>query len=164
MALNGEHTYIVTVEWTGNRGPGTSNSRAYGRDHTISAGTKPSIPGSSDPAFRGDASRWNPEDLVVAAVSACHKLWYLHLCAMNGVGVLGYRDEATGTMVEDADGGGRFTRVVLRPHVMVRFSDDIELATRLHHDAHKKCFVANSVNFPVEHEPVVERAIAQPVP
>ena len=159
-----EHTYVVTVEWTGNRGAGTSDYRAYGRDHTISAGAKAPIHGSSDPAFRGDTARWNPEELMVAALSACHKLWYLHLCAVHGVGVLAYRDEAVGTMVEDADGGGRFTRVVLRPRVMVRPTDDIELAIRLHHDAHAKCFVANSVNFPVEHEPVVDRAIAQTVP
>src|SRR3954470_11377049 len=74
----GEHTYKVEVEWIGNRGTGTSDYRAYGRDHTINAGAKPIIPGSADPAFRGDAGRWNPEDLVVAALSACHKLWYLH--------------------------------------------------------------------------------------
>jgi organic hydroperoxide reductase OsmC/OhrA len=152
----GEHTYKVEVEWIGNRGTGTSDYRAYGRDHTINAGAKPIIPGSADPAFRGDAGRWNPEDLVVAALSACHKLWYLHLCSVAGVGVLAYRDEASGTVAEDATTGGRFTRVVLRPHVTVRPGDDIALAERLHANAHAKCFVANSVNFPVEHEPFIE--------
>jgi len=161
---NGEHTYEVSVEWTGNRGEGTSSYRAYGRDHTIGAGAKPPIPGSSDLAFRGDAARWSPEDLLVAALSACHKLWYLHLCSVNGIAVLTYRDEAVGTMVEDAATGGRFTRVVLRPRVTVRPGDDTELATRLHHDAHTKCFVANSVNFPVEHEPTIVRAVAEPAP
>src|SRR5690348_899974 len=119
-----EHLYRVAIEWTGNRGTGTSDYGAYGRDHTIRAGAKPPIPGSSDPAFRGDAARWNPEDLLVAALSACHKLWYLHLCAVNGVAVLAYRDEAIGSMVEDTATGGHFTRVVLRPHVTVRPSDD----------------------------------------
>lgn len=151
-----EHHYHVTVKWTGNRGAGTSGYRAYGRDHTISAAGKPDIPGSSDPAFRGDRARWNPEDLLVASLSACHQLWYLHLCADAGIAVLAYRDEASGTMEEDATGGGRFSRVVLRPRVTVRAGDDRSLAMRLHHEAHKKCFVANSVNFPVEIEPAVE--------
>src|SRR5690242_16645175 len=117
----GEHQYAVDATWTGNHGTGTSGYRAYGREHSIAAGTKPVIPGSADSAFRGDAARWNPEDLLVAALSACHQLWYLHLCADAGVVVLAYRDHATGTMVEDpATGSGRFVRVVLRPQVTVR--------------------------------------------
>ena len=152
-----EHHYTVTVEWTGNRGTGTSGYRAYGREHVITAEGKPPIAGSSDPAFRGDAGRWNPEELLLASLSACHKLWYLHLCADAGIAVSAYRDEAAGTMVEDADGGGRFSRVVLRPLVTVRAGDDADLALRLHHDAHAKCYVGNSVNFPVEIEAVVER-------
>jgi organic hydroperoxide reductase OsmC/OhrA len=158
----GEYTYEVAVEWIGNRGTGTSDYRAYGRDHTISAGTKPPIPGSSDPAFGGDAARWNPEDLLVAALSACHKLWYLHLGTVNGITVVAYRDEAVGTMVEDATTGGRFTRVVLHPRVTVQAGDDKALAERLHGDAHAKCFVANSVSFPVEHEPVIVSAMDEP--
>ena len=154
----GEHTYDVSVDWTGNRGTGTSDYRSYGREHLISAEGKPSIPGSSDRAFRGDANRWNPEELLVASLSACHKLWYLHLCAVAGIRVLAYRDAAVGTMVEDAAGGGRFTRVVLRPYVTVRPDDDVVIAERLHGEAHARCYVANSVNFPVVHEPTVERA------
>lgn len=154
----GQHDYEVTIEWTGNRGTGTSDYRAYGREHTVSAGEKPVILGSSDPAFRGDAARWNPEELLVASLSACHKLWYLHLCAVSGVRVLAYRDHAVGTMVDDEATGGRFTRVLLRPHVTVRPGDDLALAQRLHAEAHARCFIANSVNFPVEHQPVVEQA------
>jgi organic hydroperoxide reductase OsmC/OhrA len=157
MARGGEHTYEVIVEWTGNRGTGTSDYRSYGREHTISAGGKPSIPGSSDAAFRGDPARWNPEELLVASLSTCHKLWYLHLCADAGIHVLAYRDAVTGTMLETADGGGHFSRVVLRPHVTVRTEDDVDLARHLHGTAHAKCFIANSVNFPVEHEPVIVR-------
>jgi organic hydroperoxide reductase OsmC/OhrA len=154
---NKEHVYQVAVEWTGNRGSGTSDYRAYGRDHTINAGAKPPILGSADPSYRGDANRWNPEDLVVAALSACHKLWYLHLCAINGIAVLAYRDQAIGTMQEDAaTGSGRMTGVVLHPHVTIRPGDDVALAKRLHEDAHAKCYVANSVNFPVEHQPLIE--------
>jgi organic hydroperoxide reductase OsmC/OhrA len=114
-----QRTYRVTVNWTGNRGPGTSTYDGYARDHTIRAGSKPDIPGSSDPAFRGDHGRWNPEELLVAAVSACHKLWYLHLCADAGIAVLSYRDDAEGTMVED-EAGGKLTHVILRPQVTVR--------------------------------------------
>jgi organic hydroperoxide reductase OsmC/OhrA len=154
-----EHHYAVKVVWTGNRGTGTSAYTAYGRDHTISAGSKPDIPGSSDPAFRGDASRWNPEDLVVAAASACHKLWYLHLCAEAGVAVMSYEDDATGTMTDGA-GGGRFTGITLRPRVLIRAADDRERAIALHHTAHEKCYVANSLNCPVTCEPEVQFATA----
>ena len=157
MARLGEHTYEVVVDWDGNRGTGTSDYRSYGREHTISARGKPPIPGSSDPAFRGDPARWNPEELLVASLSACHKLWYLHLCAEAGVSVLAYQDIATGTMLETKDGGGRFSKVVLRPRVTVRAEDDVDLARQLHSAAHEKCFIANSVNFPVEHEPVIVR-------
>lgn len=153
-----EHEYKVTVRWTGNRGSGTSAYRAYGRDHAIESPGKPTIPGSSDPAFLGDRTRWNPEDLLVASTSACHKLWYLHLCAEAGIAVLEYVDEAEGTMVEgrsEEGGKGRFTRIVLRPRVTVRSGDDIELARRLHHDAHAECFIANSLNFPVLCEPEI---------
>jgi organic hydroperoxide reductase OsmC/OhrA len=157
--VRGEHHYTVDVEWNGNRGTGTSGYRAYGRDHSISAGTKPVIPGSADPAFRGDAARWNPEDLLVAALSACHQLWYLHLCADAGIAVLAYQDHAAGTMVEDpATGGGRFVRVVLRPQVTVRAGDDADRARRLHDEAHAKCYIASSVNFAVTHEPIIRHA------
>src|SRR5687767_11345840 len=107
-----EHRYAVTVEWTGNLGSGTSAYRAYARDHEIRASGKPAIPGSSDPAFRGDPARWNPEELLVGALAACHKLWYLHLCAEAGIVVTSYVDRAEGVMVEEADGSGRFTGAV----------------------------------------------------
>ncbi len=148
------HEYTVTVEWTGNLGQGTAGYRAYTRDHTISANGKPAIIGSSDTAFLGDASRWNPEELLLASVSACHKLWYLHLCADAGVQVLRYRDQAQGTMETHA-GGGAFTQIVLHPEITISREQDIARATELHHQAHAKCFIANSVNFPITFEPKV---------
>lgn len=148
-----QHTYRVAVQWTGNKGSGTSSYQAYSRDHTIAAGDKPTIAGSSDPAFRGDSKRWNPEDLLVASTSACHKLWYLHLCAEAGMVVIAYEDHAEGTMIEGDK--GRFTSIVLRPRVTIRSGDDAELAAKLHHDAHAQCFIANSLNFPVLCEPVI---------
>ena len=150
-----QHTYRVTVRWTGNLGVGTAGYGAYSRDHSISAGGKPPIAGSSDVAFRGDPARWNPEDLLVASICACHKLWYLHLCATSGISVVSYCDEAEGTMQEDAGGAGRFVRVVLRPSVVIGAGSDAEEAARLHHRAHEYCFIANSVNFPVECEPMI---------
>lgn len=156
---HGRHRYAVRVEWTGNRGEGTTGYRDYDRSHLIEAGGKPPIPGSSDPAFRGEAGRWNPEELLVASVSACHKLWYLHLCCEAGIAVQAYRDDAEGLMAEGPE-GGRFTRVTLRPHVTIRAEDDAELAARLHHKAHERCFIANSVNFPIDCEPTVTHAIA----
>lgn len=150
-----QHTYDVEVEWIGNKGSGTSEYRAYSRDHTIKSGGKPAIAGSSDPVFRGDPGRWNPEELLVASLSACHELVYLHLCASNGIAVVSYRDEAEGVMLENPDGGGQFSRVLLRPKVVIRPEDDAALAVSLHEDAHQRCFIASSVNFPVECEPNV---------
>jgi organic hydroperoxide reductase OsmC/OhrA len=152
-----EHRYAVAVEWTGNTGAGTAGYRAYERRHEITAPglPKPAIPGSSDPAFRGDRARWNPEELLVAALSACHKLWYLHLCAEAGIVVTAYVDRAEGVMEEAPDGGGQFRRVVLRPAVTVAAGGDVARARALHARAHALCYVARSVNFPVEHEPEV---------
>jgi organic hydroperoxide reductase OsmC/OhrA len=153
----GEHKYSVSVHWTGNKGSGTSAYREYGRNHVIRAGNKPDILGSSDPAFLGDAARWNPEDLLIASVSACHQLWYLHLCADAGIAVLDYLDNAEGTMI-DSSQPGRFSQIVLRPSVIIRAGDDCGLAERLHHAAHEKCYVANSVNFPIRLEPTIKIA------
>ena len=148
------HRYAVKIEWTGNLGEGTSTYRAYSRDHAITADGKPALAGSSDHAFRGDASRYNPEDLLVSALSACHMLSYLHLCAVNGIVVTAYEDRAGGEMRETADGGGRFVSVLLRPRVTVR-SGNADLARRLHEEAHRLCFIATSVNFPVACEPEI---------
>ena len=145
------HNYETRTVWTGNTGTGTSGYRAYDRAHEISASGKPPIPGSSDPNFHGDATRYNPEELLVASLSACHMLWYLHLCSENGIVVTTYIDEAHGTMAETTDGGGRFTEVTLRPAVTIA-SGDGELAQQLHKRAHELCFISRSVNFPVRCE------------
>lgn len=144
------HQYEVGVVWTGNAGEGTASYRSYRRDHDVVVAGKPPIPGSSDPKFRGDPSRYNPEELLVASLSACHMLWYLHLCAVNEVVVLEYRDAASGTLAESEDGSGLFTRVVLRPVVKIAETSDREKALALHQEAHHLCFIARSVNFPVE--------------
>jgi organic hydroperoxide reductase OsmC/OhrA len=149
------HSYEVSVTWTGNRGAGTSGYRDYGRDHDVGADGRPVIAGSSDPVFRGDTARWNPELELVAALSQCHMLAYLHLCAVAGVVVTSYTDHADGTMTEDDDDGGRFTEVVLRPQVTVASPEMTQAAASLHREAHAKCFIASSVNFPVRHEPVI---------
>jgi organic hydroperoxide reductase OsmC/OhrA len=150
-----EHNYQVTVRWTGNRGQATAGYGAYARDHEITAGAsgKGVILGSSDPAFRGDPSRWNPEELFLAAVSACHKLWYLHLCAAAGVLVTEYVDRASGIVVEGADGAGHFRSVALHPEIVLSRALHLEKARALHHDAHQKCFIANSIKTPVTVEP-----------
>ena len=154
--MSREHSYSVNVRWSGNTGAGTSGFRNYKRDHEISASGKLPIHASSDPAFRGDPARYNPEELLVASLSACHMLWYLHLCADAGIVVTEYHDDATGAMAETDDGGGHFTQVILRPVVKVGGQVDPELARRLHERAHHLCFIANSVNFPVLCEPSLE--------
>jgi organic hydroperoxide reductase OsmC/OhrA len=152
-----QHTYEVRVDWTGNDGQGTKTYKDYRRDHVINAAGKPEIPGSSDPNFRGDATRYNPEELLVASLSACHMLWYLylHLCAVNHITVVEYKDAASGMLEEAADGSGQFVRVVLRPRVKISAGGDRGKALALHHDAHGYCFIAKSVNFPVEAQPEV---------
>lgn len=144
-----QHDYRLRVEWTGNTGEGTRTYTSYRRDHTIHIAGKPPLPGSSDPAFRGDGTRHNPEDLFIAGLSSCHMLWYLHLCAVNKIVVLEYVDDAEGTMQLAADGAGKFTRVVLRPAVRIAAGGDAAKAHALHDEAHRFCFLANSVNFPV---------------
>ncbi|GAB3752291.1 OsmC family protein [Spirosoma pomorum] len=149
-----EHQYVVTTNWTGNTGQGTHSYQTYEREHVISVTNKPDIPGSSDPAFRGDRTRYNPEELLVASLSSCHMLWYLHLCAEAGVVVTKYVDEATGVMIETPEGGGRFRQVTLHPIVTVADASMIDKANALHTPANQKCFIANSCNFPVHHQPV----------
>lgn len=149
------HQYITALEWTGNRGTGTSHYRAYDRNHVISMEGKPDIAGSSDPIFRGDRTRHNPEELLVAALSACHLLAYLHLCAEAGVVVTAYTDRATGMMTETPEGGGHFTEVQLHPVVTVENGSMIDKAKALHDEARRRCFIAASCNFPVQHFPEI---------
>ncbi len=155
------HRYTARVTWTGNRGPGTAGYDAYARDYEIACPGRPVIAGSSDPAYLGDASRHNPEDLLVASLSACHMLWYLHLCAVHGVVVSAYEDRAEGMMEVNPDGSGQFARVVLRPRVTIAPGNDAATARRLHGDANAMCFIARSVRFPVEHAAEVHTGSAE---
>ena len=150
-----EHEYAVRVTWTGNTGDGTTHYRSYRRDHTVTTEGPPPLLGSADPTFRGDASRWNPEQLLLAALSQCHLMSYLHACVQVGVVVTAYVDDAEGRMQVDRDGSGRFTEVVLRPRVTVTEPGMVPAATAAHRRANELCFIANSVSFPVRHEPVV---------
>jgi organic hydroperoxide reductase OsmC/OhrA len=152
--MDGIHHYELTVKWTGNKGTGTSDYRAYERSHTVLVPNKADILCSSDPAFRGDPTRHNPEELFLASLSTCHMLWYLHLCAEAGVVVVDYTDGAKGVMTETEDGGGHFTEVTLHPLVVVSDASMIDKANALHHRANELCFIANSCNFPIHHEPV----------
>lgn len=151
------HHYSLHLNWTGNKGQGTSSYDVYARDHELSAeGKQVVLPGSSDPAFRGDPTRYNPEELLLASLSSCHMLWFLHLCSTHGIVVVAYEDTPVGTMLETKTGSGHFTEVVLRPRVKVVTGATLEKIPELHHQANKYCFIANSVNFPVRHEGEVE--------
>lgn len=154
MIVKKKHAYLTTLHWSAHGGEGTTSYRSYSRNYTLRCGDKAAIEGSSDPAFRGESSRYNPEELLVASLSSCHMLWYLHLCSVNGVVVTEYRDDASGEMTENADGSGQFAKVVLRPVVTLRAGSDEVKARELHHRAHEMCFIARSVNFPVEVDPV----------
>lgn len=148
---NGEHGYGARVVWEGNTGEGTARYTGYGRDHRIEIDGKPDLAGSADAAFRGDPSRHNPEDLLVAALSACHMLAYLALCARSGVRVVAYEDRAEGVMRLEAGGGGRFHEVTLHPLVTIAGEAQAALAAQLHETAHARCFIASSCSFPVRH-------------
>jgi organic hydroperoxide reductase OsmC/OhrA len=145
------HTYQNTIEWTGNNGEGTSNYTAYRRDFDWKADGKKSIACSADPAFRGDATKFNPEEMLLAAVSSCHMLWYLHLCADKGIIVHSYTDKVEGKMIEVIGGGGHFTEITLHPEVVIDDADRIAEANSLHDAAREKCFLSNSCNFPIHH-------------
>ena len=156
--MKGQHNYNLTVKWTGNKGAGTSGYRDFERSHSIIIDHKTEILGSSDPAFLGDKTKHNPEELLVASISSCHMLWYLHLCSEAGVIIYDYIDNATGILIETSNGGGHFTEVTLNPIVTVMEIEMIEKATKIHHKANELCFIANSVNFPVRHNATINVA------
>ncbi|GAA1689292.1 OsmC family protein [Microcella alkalica] len=153
--MSAHHSYAIRIEWTGDRGEGTASYRAYGRDHRILAdGKSHAIDGSSDRTFHGDAERWNPEELVISALAQCHMLSYLHIASTNGLVVVDYTDDATGTL-ETVGDGGRLTEATLRPIVTLaahHTAEDADRAGELHERASELCFIANSVSFPVHHE------------
>jgi len=161
------HSYSVAVTWTGAGDAGTSGYTAYSRDHTVQVVGKPDILASSDPAFRGEAGRHNPEELFVASLAECHMLWFLHVAAAAGVVVTAYEDRAVGTMRVEAAGAGQFTGVELRPRVTVTVDGTLDPASAvadLHARAHDHCFISRSVHFPVHVSPVVHVAARTPRP
>ena len=152
-----QHSYKIFLEWTGNLNAGTQDYKSYSRDHRVTIeGKQHSILGSSDPSFRGDPSRYNPEELFLASLSNCHMLWFLHLCSVNQVIVLEYTDNAYGVMEETKDGSGRFTEVTLNPNVTVKNESMVARAIELHNEANKMCFIANSCNFKINHHPTTQ--------
>jgi organic hydroperoxide reductase OsmC/OhrA len=151
--MSGQHNYSLTLKWTGNTGTGTSHYTAFERSHSIIVDNKIEILGSSDPAFRGDKTKNNPEELLLASIASCHMLWYLHLCATTGIVVTDYIDNATGIMIETANGGGKFTEVTLNPVVTITDILLTDKTNELHKKANELCFIANSLNFPVYHKP-----------
>jgi organic hydroperoxide reductase OsmC/OhrA len=157
--MDADHLFLASVTWTGNRGTGTSAARAYGREHVVSVSGKPDIHGSAARVFHGDVDRWNPEEMLIAALAQCHLLSYLYVAVQNGIVVEAYEDAAEGVLVTTPDGGGRFREVVLRPVVTISAGDPARAAA-LHAEANRLCFIASSVNFPVRHEPTVLTAPA----
>lgn len=151
--MSRQHHYQLQVTWTGNKGTGTDHYTHYERSHTIEVKNKVPIFASSDTPFLGDATKHNPEDLLLASLSTCHMLWYLHLCADAGVIVVAYVDNPTGVLEQNDNGGGKFSAISLFPKVTLLSEKMIPLALSLHHEANKKCFIANSVNIKVQHYP-----------
>ena len=148
------HNYELYLKWDGNRGTGTVDYKSYDRTYTVQIENKSILHGSADPTFRGDKTKYNPEDMLLAALSSCHMMSYLHVCAVGGVIVLDYSDNAVGEMVTTSDGAGHFTSVTLNPVVVVADESMIEKANLYHEKANQLCFIANSVNFLVKHNAV----------
>ena len=146
------HHYHLLMKWTGNLGTGTSHYRAYERSHTVSFPGKSDLLASADPTFRGDSTKYNPEELLLAALSGCHMMSFLHVCVNAGVVVTAYEDHATGSMTVNPDGSGHFTQVILNPVVTVAETSMVENLNALHAKANKLCFIANSCNFPILHK------------
>ncbi len=146
------HDFEARIVWTGNRGTGTSDYRAFTRDWEVRTPGKPAIACSNDPRLGGDPGLHNPEDMLIAALSACHMLWYLHLASEAGVVVLAYEDAPLGHGESAPSGAGRFTGATLRPRITVAPGTDLERADAIHHEIGKVCFIARSVAFPVTHE------------
>lgn len=149
-----EHHYQANIIWTGNKGSGTDSYLGYARSYTVNIDNKPEIQGSADDAFHGDKTKYNPEEMLLIALASCHMLWYLHLCSEAGVVVVEYTDRATGLMTETPSGNGKFESVTLNPIVVIRDQTKNEIAIELHKKANEFCFIANSVNFKVNHKPV----------
>jgi organic hydroperoxide reductase OsmC/OhrA len=149
-----QHNYSLTVKWTGNKGEGTNGYKSYERSHEIVIDGKEIIKGSSDPAFLGDNTKYNPEELLLASISSCHMLWYLHLCSDADIVVTNYVDNAKGIMEETVDGGGKFTSVTLYPTITLKNISQQENANALHSKANELCFIANSLNFKVQHQAI----------
>ncbi|MEQ6118289.1 OsmC family protein [Reichenbachiella sp. MALMAid0571] len=154
--MSKEHNYTIEVKWTGNLGKGTQSSAAYTRDHEISKKTGGVILGSSDPVFKGNPERYNPEELLLSTLSACHMLMYLHFCSDNQITVVEYIDNSVGVMEEEARGSGHFVSATLKPRIKILEADRLEKAVELHHQSHEYCFIANSINFPLNVEPEIE--------
>jgi organic hydroperoxide reductase OsmC/OhrA len=154
-----EHRYQLQLSWCGNLGSGTSGYRAYSRAHQIRAAGKPVLAGSADPVLRGDAERYHPEELLLAALAACHMLWFLHLCADEGVVVHGYEDQPSGTLPVDASGGARLREALLQPAVTLAAASAPARLAALHERAHALCFTAHSVSFPVRCQPLVAKIL-----
>ncbi|MDI9311181.1 MAG: OsmC family protein [Limnohabitans sp.] len=153
--MNKKHQYNIELKWTGNNGLGTRNYSSYERDFEIETIGKPKLFGSSDPAFRGDRTKYNPEDMLLNAISSCHMLWYLHLCSNEGIIVIDYKDNATATMIETENGSGNFEDAILNPIVVITDKSKKKLAIQLHCKANEMCFIANSLNFQVKHFPTI---------
>ncbi len=150
------HEFTAAVRWTGNRGQGTASYRGYDRTWDIATASKAIVHCSNDPLLGGDPSKHNPEDLLLASLSSCHMLWYLHLASDAGIAVHAYSDNPVGLGETLANGAGRFVSATLRPRVVVPTGTDLRRAAELHHEVHRFCFIARSVNFPVAYEPSFE--------
>ena len=153
--MSKKHDFPAKIVWTGNRGTGTSTYKAYDRTWDMAVEGKAVVHCSNDPLLGGDATKYNPEDMLIASVASCHMLWYLHLCSQSGVTVIAYEDEPIGIGESEPDGTGRFLEAVLKPRITITSDSNAEKAVSLHDEVHKYCFIARSINFPVRHEPRV---------
>lgn len=153
--MSKQHDFISKVVWTGNRGEGTKSYNGYDRTWDMAVDGKEVVHCSNDPLLGGDPSKYNPEDILISALSSCHMLWYLHLCSNAKVTVLSYEDNAVGIGESEPSGKGRFIKAILKPTIIITHDSDADKALQLHDEIHQYCFIARSVNFEVEYEPTI---------
>lgn len=147
--------YKLDLSWQGNHGAGTMTHTSYDRNFTTHEGSRPPVLGSSHPAFRGNSERYCPEELLLASLSSCHMLWYLHMCAAHEVVVLEYHDHPVMEMEVKEFGNGDIRSATLSPVVRIASEDQREQAMAMHQRAHQSCFIAKAVNFEIILKPKI---------
>lgn len=151
--MSNRHTFEAHLSWTKPDEASSNRKRIYGKTHLMQINGKQDLTISAAKAFKGDPALHNPEDQLLSSIMSCHMMSFLYVCSQHNMEVFSYKDKATAILETYEDGSGKIVSVSLFPQVIIADHNQIELANALHVKANKLCFIANSCNFPVQHEP-----------